>query len=323
MLELKDIQVSIGSASILKPMSFTCKAHEILSILGPSGSGKTTVLKALSGLVPVSGGQIFLNGKDITECSPEQRGIGYVAQDPTLFSHLTVEENIRFGLDIRKIDSAEKMRRVHELMEVLELDGLAQRKPHQISGGQRQRTAIGRALAIRPEVLLLDEPFSSLDQSLRASMGDLIRKLKGVYETAIVLVTHDRFEAMSLSEYLVLLLNGAVLQKGTPECVYRRPETPEAAAMLGPYSLYPESMLCSTEASSGRRFFARPGDLLLIPDPNGSQIVSVERRGLEIHYQLEHDGHLTDILSTDLLPLGCEKRVRPVWVGESLWFQMW
>ncbi|MFA5861656.1 MAG: ABC transporter ATP-binding protein [Candidatus Thermoplasmatota archaeon] len=202
-------------------------------LLGPSGSGKSTMLRLLAGLEPPDGGHILLGGNDITDLPAEARGIGLVFQDGALFPHLNVAENVAFGLRVKGADRASRDERVREMLSLVGIEGLRERRIERLSGGERQRVALARALAPRPAVLLFDEPLASLDRNLREELRRAIRRLHDELRLTSVFVTHDREEALALADRLVLLQDGAVVEEGTPRDVFRSPKTDFAAQFLG------------------------------------------------------------------------------------------
>ncbi len=230
---------------VVDDVSFTAPAGTITTLLGPSGSGKSTVLRLIAGLERPDAGSISIGGKDVAALSPRDRGIGFVFQSYALFQHMTVRENVAFGLERRGIAAAEINRRVDELLATVELAGYGERQPRSLSGGQRQRVAFARALAIDPRVLLLDEPFAALDAGVRLSLRAWLRRFHerrasmGAPPVTTILVTHDQEEAMELSANIVVLSDGRVAQEGSPRDVYDRPAGPFVAAFVGGANLLP------------------------------------------------------------------------------------
>jgi iron(III) transport system ATP-binding protein len=226
-----------GSKPVLTGVDLRVEAGTITAILGPSGSGKTTLLRVLCGFERAQAGSIELDGETVDDpthfVAPERRGIGYVPQEGNLFPHLTVASNIRFGLPRR----AESRQRVSDLLEMIGLADRARSYPHQLSGGQQQRVALARALAVRPRLVLLDEPFASLDASLRASVrGDVVHILRAAGATAL-LVTHDQDEALSMSDRVAVIRDGVIAQVDSPERVYARPIDADLAHFVGEVNL--------------------------------------------------------------------------------------
>ena len=236
LLKLENINVNLGGQSIVEGVGFELQEGEIGCLLGPSGCGKTTLLRAIAGFEPVQQGGIWLgtrqvSGADIDHVEPEHRGIGMVFQDFALFPHLSVADNISFGL--RGASSAEKRARVTELLEHVGLEGYGPRYPHQLSGGQQQRVALARALAPRPRLLLLDEPFSSLDAELRESLAMEVRDVLKREKITGLLVTHDQQEAFAMADRAGMMYRGRLLQWDTPYGLYHRPSHHLVADFIG------------------------------------------------------------------------------------------
>ena len=207
----------------LNQVNLEIKNGSLIALLGPSGSGKSTLLRILAGLENPDEGRIWLDGQDTTQVPLQKREIGFVFQNYALFPHLTVSENIAFGLDIRSISSNRKLQRVQELLQLMQLEKFADRYPHQLSGGQRQRVALARALAVEPKVLLLDEPFAALDAKIRKQLRQWLRTLHQHISVTTVFVTHDHIEAFELAHEIVVLENGNIIQIGTPQEIIDHP----------------------------------------------------------------------------------------------------
>ena len=238
-LAVEQITLAFGATPVLRGVDLTVPAESVTAVLGASGSGKTTLLRVMAGFERPQSGQVRLAGQVVTgprvHVPPERRGIGYVPQEAALFPHLTVAGNVGFGLRRSQRSPA----RIAELLELVSLPGFGRRYPHELSGGQQQRVALARALAVRPSVVLLDEPFSSLDAALRLSVrADIMRVLRET-GTPAVLVTHDQQEAISLADQLAVLRDGQVAQVGRPDAVYAEPADPELATFLGAANLLP------------------------------------------------------------------------------------
>ncbi|MBI3072959.1 MAG: ABC transporter ATP-binding protein [Deltaproteobacteria bacterium] len=214
-------------------VDFNAPSGSITTLLGPSGSGKTTVLRIVAGLEIADAGNVSIVGEDVTAVPPERRGVGMVFQSYALFKHMNVADNIAFGLSVRKEPKDAIKARVNELLELVQLDGLGDRWPSQLSGGQRQRVALARALAIRPRVLLLDEPFGALDARVRIELRDFLRRLHDETHLTTLMVTHDQDEALELSHHVVVMNEGRVEQAGAPHDIYDHPATPFVAAFVG------------------------------------------------------------------------------------------
>jgi putative spermidine/putrescine transport system ATP-binding protein len=232
-LEVRDLEVSYGDTLVLKRISLAVAAGEFVALLGPSGCGKTTLLRAVSGFVPVSAGQISVGGRDITHEPPDQRGMAMVFQSYALWPHMTTAQNLGYGLKLRRVAKPQIARRVAEILAMLKLEGFGERNVTQLSGGQRQRVALGRALAVSPELLLLDEPLSNLDARIREDVRHEIKALQAKLGITTIHVTHDREEAMVMADRIAILDAGRIAQLGTPEEVYNRPNSPFIAAFMG------------------------------------------------------------------------------------------
>jgi len=233
-LELKQITAGYSKHEpILRDFSLSVERGKLVSLLGPSGCGKTTTLRLIAGFLTPREGRIFLNGKDITQAPPHTRNIGLVFQSYALFPHLTVFDNVAFGLRMRKVPKDELVERVSKALSITDLSGLEHRFPSQLSGGQRQRVALSRALVIEPSLLLLDEPLSNLDAKLRVGMRAELSRIQKNLEITMIYVTHDQVEALSLSDEVVVMQGGRIEQIGSPHQIYRYPATPFVARFLG------------------------------------------------------------------------------------------
>ena len=230
---LQDVAKHYGSSIAVENMSLRIADGELVALLGPSGCGKTTTLRMIGGFVDATSGRISVGGKDVTRLPPSRRNMGFVFQNYALFPHMTVAENVAFGLQMRKTPKDETARKVREALARVRLGQYADRLPKQLSGGQQQRVALARALVIEPDVLLLDEPLSNLDASLRQEMKIEIRQLQQSLGLTTVFVTHDQDEAMSTADRMVLMYNGRVEQVGVPDEVYNSPRSAFAAGFLG------------------------------------------------------------------------------------------
>src|SRR5918994_2935257 len=232
-LEVTDLEVSYGDTQVLKRISLTVAAGEFVALLGPSGCGKTTLLRAISGFVPVAAGRIAVGGPDITHEPPDKRGMAMVFQSYALWPHMSTAQNLGYGLKLRRIPKAQIAKRVAEILAMLKLEGFGERNVTQLSGGQRQRVALGRALAVNPELLLLDEPLSNLDARIREDVRHEIKALQAKLGITTIHVTHDREEAMVMADRIAILDAGRIAQLGSPEEVYNRPNSPFVASFMG------------------------------------------------------------------------------------------
>ena len=232
-LDITDLEVSYGATPVLRKVSLQVAAGEFVALLGPSGCGKTTLLRAVSGFVPVQSGRISVAGRDITHAPPDQRGMAMVFQSYALWPHMTTAQNLGYGLKLRRVAKPDIARRVAEILAMLKLEGFGERNVTQLSGGQRQRVALGRALAISPELLLLDEPLSNLDARIREEVRHEIKALQAKLGITTIHVTHDREEAMVMADRIAILDAGRIAQLGSPEEVYNRPNSPFVASFMG------------------------------------------------------------------------------------------
>jgi len=232
-LRLEQVSRSFAGHVALDRLDLTISSGEFVALLGPSGCGKSTALNCLAGLLPLTGGSIWLDSKRIDTIPPEKRGFGMVFQNYALFPHMSVRRNIAFGLKMRKTPKAEATRRVDEAIKLVQLQEHAHKLPGQLSGGQQQRVAIARAIVFEPSIVAMDEPLSNLDAKLRLEMRTEIRRLHQSLGLTTVYVTHDQEEALSLADRLVLLRDGVVQQIGTPEEVYTQPKNRYVAGFMG------------------------------------------------------------------------------------------
>jgi sulfate transport system ATP-binding protein len=230
---VRDLVKSFGAARVVDHVSFEIRSGELVALLGPSGGGKSTVLRIIAGLEEPDAGEVELHGEPATRKRVQERAVGFVFQHYALFRHMTVRENVAFGLEVRKRPRAEVDAIVGELLELVQLGAFGGRYPNELSGGQRQRVALARALAPRPSLLLLDEPFGALDAKVRAELGAWMRRLHREREITSVFVTHDQEEAMALADRVIVLHKGRVEQIGTPEEIYDRPATEFVASFVG------------------------------------------------------------------------------------------
>jgi putative spermidine/putrescine transport system ATP-binding protein len=232
-LEIAELEVYYGALQVLDRVSLAVAGGEFIALLGSSGCGKTTLLRAICGFVPVTRGRIAVDGRDITDRPPDKRDMAMVFQSYALWPHMTVAQNIGYGLKLRGVVRAEVAERIKMMLAMLRLDGLAERKVTALSGGQRQRVALGRALIVNPQILLLDEPLSNLDARIREDVRHEIKTLQRALGITTVHVTHDREEAMVMADRIVILDKGRIAQMGAPEEIYNRPNSPFVADFMG------------------------------------------------------------------------------------------
>lgn len=232
-IEVEGLSKSFGKFSAAKDVSFNIEKGKLIGLLGPSGSGKTTVLRMIAGLESPDTGNIMINGVRVNDIHAGKRGIGFVFQNYALFRHMSVYENIAFGLKLQKLPSAEIKERVGELIELIGLSGLEKRYPHQLSGGQRQRVAFARAIAPKPELLLLDEPFAAIDAKVRKELRSWLKEMVRKLSITSIFVTHDQEEAVEIADEIIVMNKGQVEQKGSPVKIYKNPKTAFVAQFIG------------------------------------------------------------------------------------------
>ncbi len=304
MLELRDVRAKIGEFQ-LGPVDLLDDV-DYLVIMGPNGAGKTSLLKVVAGLLKAEG-VVVLDGVDISKLPPERRNVVYVPQSYALFDHMTVFSNIEFGLRMRGVPRNERRKTVVEVARRLGVEDLLSRRPSQLSAGQRQRVALARALAIRPRLLLLDEPMASLDPDIREAASSLLRGLPSEYGTSVIHVTHDREEAYSLGDKVAVMYEGKIIEAGRPEEIFRRPRSAVTAKMVGLQVLRMEDGC----------FGVRPEDVVVGSGPLKARVLGVVRslRGnkalLEIFgqqlwaYVDGEVGRYVDVELRELVPLEC------------------
>ncbi|HPX89215.1 MAG TPA: sulfate ABC transporter ATP-binding protein [Methylophilaceae bacterium] len=311
-IEIKNINKGFGSFSALNDVSLEVPTGELVALLGPSGCGKTTLLRIIAGLETPDSGSIHFYGKDATERAVREREVGFVFQHYALFRHMTVFENVAFGLRVRpkhtRPNDAEIKRRVHELLNLVQLDWLADRYPPQLSGGQRQRIALARALAVEPKVLLLDEPFGALDAKVRKELRRWLRRLHDELHVTSVFVTHDQEEALEVADTIVVMNQGKIEQIGTPQQVYDNPATPFVYQFLGNVNAFegrvnagvaklgalevPVKEFAQTNDSAVQAF-ARPHDIDISRDASAAafraQLTYIHSAGSVVRLELKRD----------------------------------
>ncbi len=280
MIEAREIVKRFGDFTALAGVSVDVPTGSLTALLGPSGSGKSTLLRVIAGLERPDSGLVSLDGEDVTRLPPQSRGVGFVFQHYAAFKHMTVWDNVAFGLTIRRRPRSEIKQRVTELLELVQLTGLAKRYPAQLSGGQRQRMGLARALAVDPKVLLLDEPFGALDARVRQELRLWLRRLHDETHTTTVIVTHDQEEAMDVADRVVVMSAGHIEQTAPPRELYDHPANEFVMSFVGPVNRLGDS-------------FIRPHDVELLLEPNGSTQEAMVQRlvhlGFEVRVELVRD----------------------------------
>lgn len=238
-ITLRGVSKVFGDKTALETVDLEIATGELISVLGASGSGKSTLIKMIAGLEQPTTGRVLVDDKDITHLPPRARGLSMVAQDYALFPHMTVTENVAFGLRVRRTEKAARQEKVRRMLELVSLAEYGERRPHQLSGGQRQRVALARALAVDPAVLLLDEPFGALDQDLRERLQLEYRAIQRKLGITTIFITHDQREAFTLADRILVLEDGRLLQLDTPDGIYNRPANLEVVQRIGQANLLP------------------------------------------------------------------------------------
>jgi sulfate/thiosulfate transport system ATP-binding protein len=280
-IEAHSVTKTFGDFIAVEDVSISVPTGSLTALLGPSGSGKSTLLRLISGLEQPDDGRVVIEGNDITGLPPQRRGIGFVFQHYAAFKHLTVRKNVAFGLEIRRRPRAEISKRVDELLELVQLTGLAKRYPAQLSGGQRQRMALARALAVEPTVLLLDEPFGALDARVRKELRAWLRRLHEEVHVTTIFVTHDQEEAMEIADQIVLMNQGRVEQIGGARDLYEQPANEFVMSFIGPVSHFGEELV-------------RPHDIDVRREPNGSAERATVERVVHLGFEVRADLALED-----------------------------
>jgi sulfate transport system ATP-binding protein len=277
-IAVRDLTKRFGGFTALDDVSLEVAGGSLTVLLGPSGSGKSTLLRVIAGLERPDAGAVWIAGRDATALPPQRRDVGFVFQHYAAFKHMTVRENVAFGLRVRRRPRRQVRERVDELLALVQLDGLGDRYPHQVSGGQRQRMALARALAPEPRVLLLDEPFGALDARVRAELRAWLRRLHDEVHVTTVLVTHDQEEAMEVADRIAVMDGGRIEQVAAPRDLYERPATPFVMGFVGPVNRIGEA-------------FVRPHDLEIVLSPNGvtdpARVSRLVYLGFEVRVELE------------------------------------
>ena len=302
LLKTADVAVSLqglakhfGDLTAVKDLDMDIRAGEFFSMLGPSGSGKTTVLRMIAGFEEPSAGKILLHGTDVTKSAPFDREVNTVFQDYALFPHLTIAENVAYGLTVRKMDKATRAKLVGEALEQVRLSHVADRRPSQLSGGQRQRIALARALILRPKVLLLDEPLGALDKQLREQMQIELKQIQREVGITFIFVTHDQEEALTLSDRVAVFNDGKIEQVGAPREVYEFPKTEFVASFLGVTNLI-DAELSQRLLGDARSHSLRPERIVLADASAPAELGSVALAGTiaETVYAGAHTRYLVD-----------------------------
>ncbi len=284
-IEVHNATKRFGSFTALDDVSVTVQDGALMALLGPSGSGKSTLLRIIAGLETPDTGSVVIDGQNLTEAPARVRGVGFVFQHYAPFKHMTVYDNVAFGLTVRRAPKDEVSRRVNELLSLVRLDGLAKRYPSQLSGGQLQRMALARALAPAPKVLLLDEPFGALDVQVRGELRDWLRRLHDEIHVTTIFVTHDQEEAMDVARQIVVMNKGRIEQAGAPRELYEHPSNEFVMSFIGPVNRLGDALL-------------RPHDIQILggwdSHPNTSTVEALVRRVVHLGFEVRVELTLPD-----------------------------
>jgi sulfate/thiosulfate transport system ATP-binding protein len=280
-IEARHVTKRFGDFVALDDVSVEVPGGSLTALLGPSGSGKSTLLRVLAGLETPDAGEVLISGEDATAVAPQKRGVGFVFQHYAAFKHMTVWDNVAFGLAVRRRPKAETGQRVEELLALVQLEGLAKRYPAQLSGGQRQRMALARALAVEPEVLLLDEPFGALDARVRKELRVWLRRLHEEVHVTTVFVTHDQDEAMEVADQIVVMNQGRVEQTGSARALYDDPANEFVMSFIGPTNRLEDGWI-------------RPHDLELLRESHGATRAARVERILHLGFEARVELALDD-----------------------------
>ena len=272
-ISVRNVSKRFGSFTALDDVSVEIPAGSLTALLGPSGGGKSTLLRVVAGLESPDGGEVEINGDDATRLPPQRRNVGFVFQHYAAFKHMSVFRNVAFGLTIRKVPKADITRRVTELLELVHLEAFADRLPSQLSGGQRQRMALARALAVEPNVLLLDEPFGALDARVRKELRAWLRRLHDEVHVTTIFVTHDQEEAMDLADQIVVMSHGRIEQVGGARELYDNPANEFVMTFVG-------------EVNQMGGSFVRPHDVEFVDDGDEARVERIVHLGFEVRVEL-------------------------------------
>ncbi len=280
-IEVRNVNKHFGTFTALDDVSVTVDDGALMALLGPSGGGKSTLLRIIAGLETPDTGSVKIGGQDQTDAPARTRGVGFVFQHYAPFKHMTVYDNVAFGLTVRRTPKAEVKERVNELLGLVRLDGLAKRYPSQLSGGQLQRMALARALAPQPKVLLLDEPFGALDVQVRGELREWLRRLHEEIHVTTIFVTHDQEEAMDVAGQIVVMNKGRVEQTGTPHELYENPRNEFVMSFIGPVNRLGDALL-------------RPHDIQILPYPDTTTVEALVRRVVHLGFEVRVELTLPD-----------------------------
>ncbi|HEV7885646.1 MAG TPA: sulfate ABC transporter ATP-binding protein [Solirubrobacteraceae bacterium] len=308
-IDVRNVSKSFNGFRALEDVSLSVPDGSLTALLGPSGGGKSTLLRVIAGLESPDSGEVLFSGEAVTRLPAQERGVGFVFQHYAAFKHMTVRDNIAFGLKIRKRPKAEVRARVDELLALVHLGGWADRYPAQLSGGQRQRMALARALAVQPRVLLLDEPFGALDATVRKELRDWLRRLHHEVHVTTIFVTHDQEEALEVAQQVAVINAGRIEQTGTPDDLYERPTNPFVMGFVGPVSRLGDT-------------WVRPHDIEVLEDAADGAIEAMVERVARVGFEVRVEAVLGDGTPLPILVTrdgADELELRP---GQLVWLRV-
>jgi len=308
-IDVRNVSKSFNGFKALEDVSLSVPDGSLTALLGPSGGGKSTLLRVIAGLEAPDGGDVLFSGESVTTLPAQERGVGFVFQHYAAFKHMTVRDNIAFGLKIRKRPKAEVRERVDELLGLVHLGGWADRFPAQLSGGQRQRMALARALAVQPRVLLLDEPFGALDATVRKELRDWLRKLHDEVHVTTIFVTHDQEEALEVAQQVAVINGGRIEQTGTPDDLYERPANPFVMGFVGPVSRLGEA-------------WVRPHDIELFEDEEDGAIQAIIERVARVGFEVRVEAALGDGTPVPILATRQQAEELELRAGQIVWLRV-
>lgn len=282
-LQIKNLTKKYDKVEAVRDISFSAKEKEIICILGPSGCGKTTILQSIGGFIRIDGGEIILDGENIEDLEPEEREIATVFQSYGLFPHKTVIENITYGLKFRRYKKKDALAEGKKMLEILNLKGYENKKVTELSGGEQQRVALGRALIVKPKLLLLDEPFSNLDTNLRASMRKELLRIRDHFNITMLFVTHDQEDAFSIADRIIVMNKGKIEQIDSARNIYSKPKTEFVLNFIG-------------SANIDKGYFVRPEAIRISPEGEEATVIDKTFKGAFIEYIVEYKNNKYKIL---------------------------
>jgi sulfate transport system ATP-binding protein len=308
-IDIRNVSKSFNGFQALDDVSLSVPDGSLTALLGPSGGGKSTLLRVIAGLEAPDSGEVLFSGEAVTTLPAQERGVGFVFQHYAAFKHMTVRDNIAFGLKIRKRPKAEVRERVDELLGLVHLTGWADRYPAQLSGGQRQRMALARALAVQPRVLLLDEPFGALDATVRKELRDWLRKLHDEVHVTTIFVTHDQEEALEVAQQVAVINVGRIEQTGTPDDLYERPANPFVMGFVGPVS----------RLDGG---WVRPHDIEVLEDHEAGALEAMIERVARVGFEVRVEAALGDGTTVAILTTRDQADELELRAGQLVWLRV-